>query len=132
MIGNLEEAQELLQKVSRKQEEIGDKRGLVWTLCNLGIIARSAHRLDEAEQYLASALVISRELGDPNEIYDGYLNLGDVHMLMDQEEKAANDYTAGANAIESIRANLLVEEEALDFLMIHTLRYMIDWCVFMR
>ena len=108
-------ARQIHEAVLRLQQEIGDRLGQVLTLTDLAILDRDAHRFDTAEQRLTEALVLAQDMNDPHQIYDAYLNRGDVHQMACRTQQAMEDYEAAVEAAESVRISLLLEREALDY-----------------
>ena len=90
LTGHIDQAKNMHRQALNLQREIGDKRGQIWTLCDLAIIARDTGGLDEADRNLTDALTIAQQMGDPHEIYDIYFNLGDLHMLSDEPHKSSS------------------------------------------
>ena len=113
--GRPDQARELHEGALYLYVEMSHRRGQVWTLVDLGILARDMGDFDAAERYLTDALGLAQEMGDPHEIYEVHLNRGDMHLIAGRAREAAQDYAAAVEAVESIRASLLLEEEALNY-----------------
>jgi tetratricopeptide (TPR) repeat protein len=113
--GATEQARQLHLAALRRQRRIGDRRGQIWTLCDLGIIARDARRMKEAERRFTSALAITAGLDTPQEVYEIRFLRGDARLIAGRVDEAIQDYEAAAAAAESLRATLLVEAEAVAY-----------------
>lgn len=113
--GDVEQAQQMHEQALCLYSEIGYCLGQTWTLIDLGILLRDAGRFDEAKRYLTDALVLAQQMVNPHEIYEVYLNRGDVCLMANRLQEAAKDYAAAVDAVESVRGNLLLEEEALAY-----------------
>jgi len=96
-------------------QEMGYRLGQVKTLVDLALLNRDAERLDESEQNLTDALVLAEEIAAPDVLYDIYFERGDIRLMAGKVSQAIEDYAAAVDAAESIRANLLLEEEVLDY-----------------
>jgi tetratricopeptide (TPR) repeat protein len=73
------------------KEQIGDKDGIASCYINIGSLAVKQNRPLEANQWLQKALVISKELGNKDEIRDSYSGLSEADSLMGNY-KAAFEY----------------------------------------
>ena len=112
---NGEQARNLHLQALRLQQKVADRRGMVWTLTDLGILARDSHDFAEAERCLTQALKWARHMQDPHELYDVYLNRGDIRLMIKRWRAAARDYAAAADALETVRRRLIQEKEALAY-----------------
>lgn len=105
----------LYEHILSLHQEIGYRLGQVKTLVDLALLNRDAEELDESEQNLTDALVLAEEIAAPDVLYNIYFERGDIRMMAGAVSQAIEDYAAAVDAAESIRANLLLEEEALDY-----------------
>lgn len=105
----------LYEHILSLHQEIGYRLGQVKTLVDLALLNRNAERLDESEQNLTDALVLAEEIAAPDVLYDIYFERGDIRMMAGKVSQALDDYAAAVDAAESIRANLLLEDEVLDY-----------------
>ena len=114
-VDDLESAIEMHKQVFNFNQKIGYYRGQIKTLSDLSLLVRDAQQLDLAQQYLTQALSIAGKEANPDDLYSIYLDRGDIRMMAGQVAQAINDYKAGVEVAESIRANLLLEKEAIDY-----------------
>ena len=114
-VDSVESAIEIHKQVFNFNQKIGYYRGQIKTLIDLSLLVRDAQQLDLAEQYLTQALSIAGKEANPDDLYNLYLDRGDIRMMAGQVSQAINDYKAGVEVAESIRANLLLEKEAFDY-----------------
>lgn len=114
-IDSLKQVLTVYEHILSLQKAAGYRLGQMKTLIDLGLLNRDAENFDEAVKYLTKALVLARETGYPDELYNIYLDRGDVLMMAGQVLQATEDYAAAVDVAESIRARLLLEEEALDY-----------------
>lgn len=114
-VDSLESAIEMHKQVFNFNQKIGYYRGQIKTLIDLSLLVRDAQQLDLAEQYLTQALSIAGKEANPDDLYNLYLDRGDIRMMAGQVAQAINDYKAGVEVAESIRANLLLDQEAFDY-----------------
>ncbi|MCC3600056.1 MULTISPECIES: tetratricopeptide repeat protein [unclassified Microcoleus] len=105
----------LYEHILSLHQEIGYRLGQVKTLVDQALLNRDAEELDQSEQNLTDALVLAEEIAAPDVLYDIYFERGDIRMMAGAVSQAIEDYAAAVDAAESIRANLLLEEEALDY-----------------
>jgi tetratricopeptide (TPR) repeat protein len=112
---SINEMRLLYEHILSLHQEIGYRLGQVKTLVDLALLNRDAEELDESEQNLTDALVLAEEIAAPDVLYDIYFERGDIRMMAGKVSQAIEDYAAAVDAAESIRANLLLEEEALDY-----------------
>ncbi|NET72521.1 MAG: tetratricopeptide repeat protein, partial [Sphaerospermopsis sp. SIO1G2] len=114
-VKDLQSAIKMHKQVLKFNQKIGYHRGQIKILIDLSLLVRDAKKLDLAQEYLTQALSIAGNEANPDDLYNIYFNRGDICMMADQVAKAINDYKAGVEIAESIRANLLLEQEALDY-----------------
>jgi tetratricopeptide (TPR) repeat protein len=114
-VKSLESAIEMHKQVLNFNQNIGYHRGQIKTLIDLSLLVWDAQQLDLADQYLTQALSIAEKEANPDDLYNINLNRGDIRMMAGRVPQAINDYKAGVKVAESIRANLLLEKEALDY-----------------
>jgi tetratricopeptide (TPR) repeat protein len=112
---NLESAIEMHKQILGYNQKIEYRRGQIKTLIDLSLLVRDSQKLDLAEQYLTQALPLAQETANPDDLYNIYFNRGDIRMMAGQVPQAIDDYKAAVEVAESIRANLLLEQEALDY-----------------
>jgi tetratricopeptide (TPR) repeat protein len=116
---NLDDSRMLVRQMQERalklHEAIGNRRGQIWTLTDLAIWQRDAGEYDAAEEYLQEALVLAEGVAAPRELYETYLNLGDVRLMAEEPHGAIVAYESAVAAAESLRARLLVEVEALSY-----------------
>ena len=116
---NLEDSRQLARQMQERalklHEAIGNRRGQIWTLTDLAIWHRDRGDYGAAEQYLREALKSAEGVAAPRELYETYLNLGDVRLMAEEPQGAIVAYELAVAAAEALRARLLVEAEALSY-----------------
>ena len=115
LTNSIDQVRLLYEQIFRLHEEIGYRLGQVKTLIDLALLNRNAGQIDKSEQNLSDALVLAEEITAPDVLYDLHFERGDIRLMAGKVSPAIEDYAAAVNAAESIRANLLLEEEALDY-----------------
>jgi hypothetical protein len=90
---------------------LGDRRGLAFALCQLGIIADCQGDRGRARDALEESITLSRGLGDTNVLSVALQGLGDVEQHQGEERRAARLYQEGLNLAWSIqdRATLALD-----------------------
>ncbi len=68
-------------------------------------------KLSEAEQELATALEIAKEIGNPPQFWKTYAALGDLRQAQGQTDDARQAYRDALSAIDSVASGL--EDESL-------------------
>ena len=114
-MGLPEQAREIQEQALLLQNAMGYRRGMVWTLIDLGLLALDANDFDEAERRATEALRLAKELGDPYQTYEVLLTRGQIHERTGHHADALADYTAAVEAVEQVRTNLIGEDEALGY-----------------
>lgn len=114
-LGKSAEARSFHEQALQLQQQIGHRRGQLWTLSDLGIISRDQGDVDAAEHYLTSAVELAHELGDPRELYESYLFRGDARLMAGREQQAIADYIAAVDAEDMARNGILLEAESLGY-----------------
>ena len=76
--GNFAEALHWAEQVHKSFEELGNKRGIAASLRNLGSIAESQEKLDEAEKFYQQCKDVLGEPADREAGYDTHVDLGDI------------------------------------------------------
>ena len=108
-------ARQMQERALQLHETIGNRRGQIWTLTDLAIWQRDVGDYESAERYLGEALALAKVVMAPRELYETYLNLGDVHLIKEDIPLAIAAYEAAVTAAESLRVRLLVEMDALSY-----------------
>jgi tetratricopeptide (TPR) repeat protein len=110
-----EQAREIQEQALLLQDAMGYRRGMVWTLIDLGLLALHANDFDEAERRATDALRLVTDLGDPYQTYEVLLTRGQIHERKGHHAEALADYTAAVETVEKVRTNLIGENEALGY-----------------
>jgi len=109
------EAWTLHKRALELYTEIGHRQGQIGTLIDVAILARDRGLFEEAEVLLGQALGLAEGIGDPHKVYDIFVNRGDVRYVAGRLLKAGEDYLAACEVMESVRAGILLEGEALGY-----------------
>jgi tetratricopeptide (TPR) repeat protein len=115
LIGEPDRARQMHERAFHIYQQVSHRRGQIWSLIDLGILARDVDRFDEAVRHLIEALRLAHEIDDPHQIYDVALNLGDVYLMWERPQDAAQAYATCIAAMESVRNHLWSEDEALGY-----------------
>ncbi len=112
---NLEGGLALYEQILDFHRSINYPLGQMRTFMDLAFLSRNAEQLDASKDYFSQALELAQVIGNPDDLYEIYVNRGDSYLMAEQFTQAMGDYTAAAEVAESIRAQLLVEAEALNY-----------------
>lgn len=110
-----EQAKQFHEAAYELQKKIGDRRGQIDSLTDLGIVAGHQGDYTKALRYLNRALRLTSRMFDLQGTYEAYLAKGDIQVWTRQPRRAVDSYIQAVNAIEAIRARLLMEQESLAF-----------------
>jgi tetratricopeptide (TPR) repeat protein len=113
--GNPARARELHEEAARMFRAGGYRRRLLDSLVDLAAIARDEGRFADGERLPAEASRLGTETGDPLELHDVELHLGDLYFTAGDEAAARSHYGRSAEIIRDERERLTREDEALSF-----------------
>jgi tetratricopeptide (TPR) repeat protein len=112
-LDDVEQARKLHEAALQIETEIGYRLGQIWSMVDLAILDRDAGQFDQALSRLDDALTLAKEMADPYEEYELYLNRGDVNLMANRLSEAVADYMSAVSSIDTIRGRILLEEEAV-------------------
>jgi tetratricopeptide (TPR) repeat protein len=87
-LGDYDEAKRLFAEANAIFKQLGNKRGIAFTLNNLGNIASRLSQYDEAVRYFEESLALYRDTGDRSGIANALQNIGYVEWMMHDYPKA--------------------------------------------
>jgi predicted ATPase/class 3 adenylate cyclase len=96
--GEHERAKELFEESIRLYREVGDKRGVAWTLGGLGNLFSDQGDYERAKELYEEGLALSRELGGAQPLGDYLYSLGHMYLL-EGDHKRATTLTEEAAAL---------------------------------
>jgi len=90
--GDFAEALRWAEEAHESFEKLGDKRGIAASLRNLGSIAESQEKLDEAKDFYQQCIAVLGESADREAGYDAYVDLGDIARKQENYDEAHQFY----------------------------------------
>jgi tetratricopeptide (TPR) repeat protein len=110
-LGNLDRAQECLQKGLDLCREIGDEAGEPYMLCNLGLIARDQDELGSAQDLLTTGLDLARAQDDKNLISVFLSYLSTVSLAAGRMDQAIEQATTALAMRRELGLELLAADD---------------------
>jgi tetratricopeptide (TPR) repeat protein len=101
-LGQYDEARELYQQSVTIKQEIGDRRGIGYSLNNLGYMAYLLEKYDEALPHLEESLATLRDVGDRRGIGYALMNLGNVAHARADQQQAGELYLESLQTLQAI------------------------------
>ena len=90
--GNFAEALRWAEEARKNFEDLGDKRGMAASFRNLGAIAESQEKLDEAKSFFEQCIAVLGGPADREVAYDAHVDLGDIAWKQDEYQEAQRLY----------------------------------------
>ncbi len=101
---------DLFQQALELFQQIGNQRGAVQVLENLGTIAYNEGRLEEAHRHYSEQLVYARRGGDPSAVANAQIQMGGVLSVLGETEQALAHLTGALSTCLALEAIPLAVE----------------------
>ncbi len=101
-IGDYDKAMEIFTSALKQTDELGDKRGMGYSLSNIGNVYKNKGDYDKALDYYGRSLEIKEELGNKRGVGALLNNIGAVYHDKGDDDKALGYYTRSLKIKEEL------------------------------